>query len=61
MGEGGGGIKLIKLSEFEQRDNKTHGCIVVHRMARHNHLIDLYYLLSLFEKLMVIKSLKRFT
>ena len=28
--------------------NKTHACIVVHRMTRHNHLIDWYYLLSSF-------------
>ena len=37
---GGGGIKLIKLFEFEQRHNKTYACTAVHRMARLNHLID---------------------
>ena len=31
----------------------THACIVVHRMASHNHLIDWYYFLSSFVKLMV--------
>ena len=30
-------------------------------MARHNHLIDWYYLLSSFVKLMMIESLKSFT
>ena len=32
---------------WTKRYNKTHRCIVVHRMARHNHLIDWYYLLHL--------------
>ena len=43
---------------WTKRYNKTHACIVVHRMARHNHLIDWYHLLSSFVKLMVIESLK---
>ena len=34
-----GGITLIKGFEFEQT-KKTHECIVVHRMAHHNVLID---------------------
>ena len=41
-----GGIKLIKGFEFEQT-NKTHACIVVHRMVHHNHL-DWNNLLSSF-------------
>ena len=34
------GIKLIKGFEFEQETSKTQACIVVYRVARHNHLID---------------------
>ena len=30
---------------WTKRYNKTHACIVVQRMARHNYLIDWYYLL----------------
>ena len=33
-------------------------CIVVYRMVRDNHLIDRYYLVSSFVKLMTIESLK---
>ena len=51
-----GGIKLIKWFEFEERCDKIHACIVVYRMARHNHLIDWYYLLSSLVKLMVTES-----
>ena len=46
---------------WTKRYNKTHASIVVHRMARHNHIIDWYYLLSSFVKLMVTESLKSFT
>ena len=45
---------------WTKRYNKTHACIVVHRMARYNHLIDWYYLLSSV-KLMVIQSVESFT
>ena len=46
---------------WTKRYNKTHECIVLHRMAHHNHLIDAFYLLSSFVKLMAIESLKSFT
>ena len=56
-----GGINWLNELNLNKEYNKTHACIVVHRMARHNHLIDWYYLLSSFVKLMVIESLKSFT
>ena len=31
-------IKLIKGFELNKQTNKTHVCIVVYRMAHHNHL-----------------------
>ena len=42
-GGGGGGliIRLIKGFAIKQRDNKTCGCIVVQRMAHHNHAVHL--------------------
>ena len=43
---------------WTKRYNKTHACIVVHTMAFHNHLIDWYYILSSFAKLMVIDVLR---
>ena len=36
---------------WTKRYNKTHACIIVHRMARYNHLIDWYYLRSSFVQL----------
>ena len=49
------------ISVWTKRYNETDACIVVHRMARHNHLIDRYYLFSSFVKLMMIEYLKSFT
>ena len=45
---------------WTKRCNKTNMCIVVHRMEPHNQLIDWYYLLSYFVKLIGIESLKSF-
>ena len=52
----GGGLNGSKDFYLNKQTNKTHACVVVHRMAHHNHLIDLNNLLSSFVKLMVIKS-----
>ena len=44
------------ISVWAKRYNKTHACIVVHRMVRHNHLVDRYYLPSSLVKLIMIRA-----